>query len=75
VTSELADFFFTDLTPGEHYDLANVVVLVPTKEGQPPMALRMTGLPRGASTEQIETWIRALNEVANSVESHNGARR
>ena len=64
VTSELADFFFTDLAPGEHYDLANVVVLVAPRPGMPPMAIRMTGLPRGASTEQIETWIDALKQIA-----------
>ena len=63
-TAELANFFFTDLVPGEKYDLANVVVLVDTPSGLPPMALRMTGLPRGASADQIESWIRALQTVA-----------
>jgi flavin reductase (DIM6/NTAB) family NADH-FMN oxidoreductase RutF len=67
VTSELADFFFTDLVEGERYDLANVVVLVATDEGMPPMALRITGLPRGATTEQVETWIAALTDVASTV--------
>ena len=67
VTSELADFFFTDLVQGERYDLANVVVLVATDEGLPPMALRITGLPRGATTEQVETWIAALQRVASTV--------
>jgi hypothetical protein len=67
VTSELADFFFTDLVEGERYDLANVVVLVATDEGMPPMALRITGLPRGATTEQVETWIGALTDVASTV--------
>ena len=64
VTSELADFFFTDLVPGEHYDLANIVVLVAPREGMPPMAIRMTGLPTGASTEQITVWVDALKEMA-----------
>jgi flavin reductase (DIM6/NTAB) family NADH-FMN oxidoreductase RutF len=67
VTSELADFFFTDLVQGERYDLANVVVLVATDEGLPPMALRITGLPRAATTEQVETWITALERVASTV--------
>jgi flavin reductase (DIM6/NTAB) family NADH-FMN oxidoreductase RutF len=66
VTSELADFFFTDLVAGERYDLANIVVLVPTREGLPPMALRMTGLPPAMPTERIESWIRALKGVASS---------
>ena len=64
VTSELADFFFTDLVAGEHYDLANIVVLVAPNEGRPPMALRMTGLPTGASTEQIESWIDTMKQIA-----------
>jgi len=75
VTSELADFFFTDLVAGERYDLANVVVLVATRQGLPPMALRMTGLPSAASTEQIETWIRALKLIATTAETLAGTRR
>jgi flavin reductase (DIM6/NTAB) family NADH-FMN oxidoreductase RutF len=67
VTSELADFFFTDLVPGERYSLANVVVLVETGEGLPPMALRITGLPRSVETEQVENWIAALQLVASTV--------
>lgn len=64
VTSELADFFFTDLVQGEHYDLANIVVLVAVGEGMSPMAVRMTGLPRGMSAEQIENCIAALKGIA-----------
>jgi flavin reductase (DIM6/NTAB) family NADH-FMN oxidoreductase RutF len=75
VTSELADFFFTDLVRGERYDLANVVVLVATKDGLPPMALRITGLPRSVDTEQVETWIAALKHVASKVETVPGAQR
>jgi hypothetical protein len=67
VTSELADFFFTDLVPGESYTLANVVVLVATGEGLPPMALRITGLPQAVSAEQVETWIGALKRVGSKV--------
>jgi flavin reductase (DIM6/NTAB) family NADH-FMN oxidoreductase RutF len=64
ITSELADFFFTDLVPGEHYDLANIVVLAASKEGMPPMAIRMTGLPTELSAEQIELSIAALKRIA-----------
>ncbi len=64
VTSELAELFCPDLAPGERYDLASIVVLVATKPDLPPIALRMSGLPRAASTEQIETWIYALKGVA-----------
>ena len=71
VTSELADFFFTDLVPGETYDLANIVVLLETKPGLPPMALRMTGLPPSAPTAQIELWIDELRSVARlEIASH-----
>ncbi|WP_426517452.1 flavin reductase [Diaminobutyricibacter sp. McL0618] len=65
-TSELADFFFTDLLPGEHYDLENIVVSIPTKEGVPAMALRVTGLPAAMPTELIESWIERLKKVASS---------
>jgi flavin reductase (DIM6/NTAB) family NADH-FMN oxidoreductase RutF len=65
-TSELADFFFTDLLPGERYDLENIVVSIPTREGVPPMALRLTGLPAAMPTEQIESWIDTLKKVATS---------
>lgn len=64
VTSELADLFCPDLIPGRRYDLANIVVVVPTQAGQPPMALRMTGLPTSVPTEQIESWIDSLKRVA-----------
>lgn len=64
VTSELADLFTPDLGPGQRYDLASIVVLVPTPTGLPPIALRMTGLPTSAPTEQIESWISALKRVA-----------
>ena len=66
-TSELADLFCPDLRPGRSYDLANVVVPVPTAAGQPPMALRMTGLPAAASTQQIQHWIDRLTQVATTV--------
>lgn len=72
-TSELANFFFTDLVAGERYDLANVVVLVPTESGLPPMALRMTGLPREATVDQIESWIHALQVIASTAASPAGA--
>ena len=64
VTSELGDLFCPDLVPGERYDLAYIVVGVPTPAGQPPMALRMTGLPPSLPAEQIESWIDRLKQVA-----------
>jgi flavin reductase (DIM6/NTAB) family NADH-FMN oxidoreductase RutF len=64
VSSELIDLFCPDLVPGQRYDLASIVVLVPTIADLPPMALRMTGLPGSASTELIESWIQSLQRVA-----------
>ncbi len=66
VTSELAEHFCPDLVPGRRYDLASIVVLIPTSAALPPMALRMTGLPGSAPTEQVEAWIAALKGLAGS---------
>ncbi len=66
VMSEIADAFCPDLLPGERYDVASIVVLVPTPEGFPPMALRMTGLPSSTPTETIDTWIHGLQRVAEA---------
>jgi flavin reductase (DIM6/NTAB) family NADH-FMN oxidoreductase RutF len=64
VTAELAGSFCPDLVPGRRYDLASVVVLLPTTAELPPMALRMTGLPAAVPTEEIESWISGLQRVA-----------
>lgn len=64
VTAELADLFCPDLVPGERYDVASIVVLIPTTADVPPMALRMTGIPGSAPTTQIEAWVTRLKEVA-----------
>lgn len=64
-TAELADHFGSDLIPGRRYDLANVVVPLPPRPGLPPMALRITGLPGGVETAQIDTWVRALERIAD----------
>lgn len=73
-TAELADFFGPELVPGERYDLANIVKLIATRPGLPPMALRITGLPKQTPTDQIESWIHALERVANAAEALTGAR-
>jgi len=43
----------------------SIVVLLPTSADLPPMALRMTGLPGGMSTEQIDAWVDRLKRVAD----------
>jgi flavin reductase (DIM6/NTAB) family NADH-FMN oxidoreductase RutF len=63
-TAELAELFCPDLVPGRSYDLASIVVLIPTKADLPPMALRMTGLPGSSPTAQVEAWIDGLKRVA-----------
>jgi DNA-binding IclR family transcriptional regulator len=63
-TSELADLFCPDLLPGEHYDLASIVVPIPVKADLPPMAIRITGLPASRPAEQIESWVHRLKRVA-----------
>ena len=69
VTADLADLFCPELLPGERYDLANIVVLLPTPAGMPPMAIRMTGLPSSVPTEQIESLIASLQRVAAAAAS------
>jgi flavin reductase (DIM6/NTAB) family NADH-FMN oxidoreductase RutF/DNA-binding IclR family transcriptional regulator len=63
-TSELADHFCPDLLPGRRYDLASIVVPIPTQADVPPMAIQVSGLPASLWTEQIECWARKLNRVA-----------
>ncbi len=66
-TSELAAIFCPDLLPGERYDLASIVVPVCPEADLTPMAIRMTGLPASLATQQIESWIHRLKEVAATV--------
>ncbi len=67
-TAELAAHFTPDVVAGHRYDIATIVVLVPTKPGLPPMALRMTGLPQNAPADQVEAWIDSLKRVAARAE-------
>lgn len=64
VTAELADLFCPDLVAGERYDVASIVVLIPTSADLPRMAVRMTGLPPAATTTQIDSWVHGLQHVA-----------
>ena len=63
-TSDLADRFCPDLIPGELYDLASMVVPIPTKSDLPAMAIRMTSLPTSLSKEEIESWVHRLKRVS-----------
>lgn len=70
VISELVSLFCPDLVPGELYDLYSVHVLVPPMAGLPPMALRMTGLPKSATVKQIEAWVDCLKNIAAAAASN-----
>ena len=63
-TSALVDLYSPDLVPGQHYDIESIVVRMPTPPNAPPMGIRLTGLPGGASTEQVDTWVAGLKRVA-----------
>ena len=66
-TSELVDLFCPELVVGERYDIASIVVPITTEPGLPPMAVRATALPTGLTTEQIESWVEKLKQVAAGV--------
>lgn len=74
VSSELTELFCPDLVRGEKYDLASIVVLIPSMPDRPPMALRLTGLPGSASTELIDSWVRSLEGVAAAAAARSGRR-
>lgn len=73
--ADLADLFCPDLIPGRRYDIASIVVLLPTPADLPTMALRITGLPESSTTEQIESWITALKGIAAGAAAATGSRR
>ena len=64
VTSELAELFCPDLLPGRVYDLASIVVSIPSGSNRPPMAVRLTGLPSTAPTQQVQLWIDRARTIA-----------
>ena len=63
-TSALVDLYCPELVPGQRYDIESIVVRMPTPSDAPPMGIRLTGLPRGASTEQVDSWVAGLKRVA-----------
>ncbi|MDQ2738440.1 MAG: flavin reductase family protein [Actinomycetota bacterium] len=65
-TSELAELFCPDLVPGQRYDIASIVAPIPADVGQPPMAIRLTGLPPSVPTELINSWTDRLTRAAAS---------
>lgn len=62
--SESASLYEPVLDPEATHDLHSVIVPMPTDEDQTRLALRLSGLPQGATVARIEEWIAALSRVA-----------
>jgi flavin reductase (DIM6/NTAB) family NADH-FMN oxidoreductase RutF len=62
--AELTDLYCPDLAPGELYDLESIVVPIPLDATLPPMAIRISAIPRATPTAQVEAWIARLQQVA-----------
>lgn len=62
--AELADLYCPELQPGKHYDLESIVVPIPLEANLPPIAIRISAVPRSAPTAQVEAWIDRLKHVA-----------
>lgn len=67
--ADTAELYEPDLEDGQCYDLHSIVVPVPVPQGQPPIAMRMSGLPAGAPTDQVEQWIAGLSRAATAAAS------
>lgn len=62
--AESANLYEPSLDAESTHDLHSVIVPVPTDEGRTRLAVRISGLPAGASADQVQTWIDALTQVA-----------
>lgn len=63
--TESASLYEPDLDPTGTHDLHSVMVPVPTAEPATRIVLRLSHLPQGATTAQVERWIAALGRVAH----------
>jgi DNA-binding IclR family transcriptional regulator len=64
--ADTAALYEPDLDPDETYHLHSIVVPVPGPVDTPPIAMRMSGLPAGATTGQVQEWVEALSGAASS---------
>lgn len=64
--ADTAGLYEPDLKPGATYELHSIVVPVPGPTGAPPIALRLAGLPAGASVDQVRVWVDGLRRAASS---------
>lgn len=62
--AESASLYEPSLDPDGTHDLHSVIVPVPTDEERTRLAVRISGLPAGASAAQVQEWIDALTAVA-----------
>ncbi len=64
--ADTAALYEPDLDPHGTYHLHSIVVPVPGPVDTPPIAMRMSGLPAGATPGQIQDWVDALSRAASS---------
>lgn len=62
--AESASLYEPTLDPDTTHDLHSVIVPVPTDEPRTRLAVRISGLSRGATTDQVNDWVNALQAVA-----------
>ena len=62
--AELTALFCPEVSPGRLHDLESIVVPIPAGADRPAMAIRICGMPASVPTEQIESWIHRLKQVA-----------
>lgn len=64
-----ADLYEPDLEPGRTYDLHSIVVPIEDPMQQVQIALRVSSIPRGIGTREVERWVSRLQQAAALVSS------
>ncbi len=65
--AERAALYEPVVTPKGTYDVESAVAPVQVPPGSPPLALRLTGLPRGLRGSQVLEWTARLREAAGQI--------
>lgn len=63
--TESSSLYEPDLAREGSHDLHSVMVPVPTREPSTQVVVRLSRLPQGASTDEVERWTAALQRVAH----------
>lgn len=63
--AESASLYEPTLDPEGTHDLHSIIVPVPTDDVRTMLAVRISGLPSGASADRVQEWIDALTAVAH----------